>query len=180
MKKLRLCLTCIALALMMIVCSVGASAAYNLGIGGLFEFVLLDGYYCQGSSDITVTEVVHAISEYLGMPTDEVAKYLEFHVVDDKKCIEVYEDDELVEVVYKDESGAICGYATGFNITFENGSVEQVAANISAGLNTGFAIGTSAFNFLMVNPLSSTVIGISFCGVALFIIKRALRVSRRM
>lgn len=56
----------------------------------------------------------------------------------------------------------------------------SVANSISDGVNVGFTLGTEAFNFIMANPLSSTVVGIGFCYVALGIIKRALRVSKRM
>lgn len=65
-------------------------------------------------------------------------------------------------------------------ISAEAATNETVANAITNGVQTGFTLGGEAFNFIMANPLSATVVGIGFCYVALGIIKRALRVSKRM
>ncbi|MBE6889641.1 MAG: hypothetical protein E7485_06470 [Ruminococcaceae bacterium] len=177
MKKVRLCLTCIALALMMIVCSVGASAAL------LFDAVIPDDFvddFFIGEADVTVNEAVYAISEYLGVPTDDVAKSLEFTLEADKKRIMVYEADELVEIVLKDSSGAVCLMAAQYSVVIENGTTKEIITNLSVGMSSGFTMGTKAFNFLVDNSLTSFVIGVGFCSAAFGLIKRALRVSKRM
>lgn len=163
MKKLRLCLTCIALALMMVVCSVGAFAADVMTID------LAKQYFAELSElDISTIEDGFTFTENNGIVTAVMN-------VDTSQLVSFWYDDTGA-VQYDGFFGSSIGDADN-SVSVDKNSV---AANISTGLNTGFTIGTSAFNFLMVNPLSSTVIGIGFCSVALYIIKRALRVSKRM
>ena len=156
-----------------------SSSASALGVGGLFEFVLFDTYEVKGSSDITVTEVVYALSEYFEISTDEIAKLLEFHVDDDKKCIQVYEDDELVEVVYKNDSGEICGYATGFVITYSDDSVKGLTVKVGSVVDWAFGLLSAGFNFISCNDLCIMMLGISFAGAGLGLSNRALCVARK-
>lgn len=103
-------------------CAVALMVVLLLGIflmpltasAGLFADILTDDYTVQGAADITTTEALYAISEYLGVSSDKVAAHLEFAVDTEAKCVKVYENDELVEIVYKNSDGAVCGYVTGF------------------------------------------------------------------
>lgn len=167
---------CVLACLVGVIMPLSASA---LGIGGLFEFVLLDGYSVQGSSDITVTEALFACSEYLGVSEDEAAAHLEFYVDEDKKCIEVYEDDELVEVVYKDESGALRGYASGFSVTFADGTMEDIVTTVSVGVKGVFDMAAEAFLFLTANDLCMFMIAVTFGGVAVAFVGRSFKTARK-
>jgi len=168
---------CVAVSLVGILMPLTASAAYNLGIGGLFEFVLLDTYEVQGSSDITVTEALFACSEYLGVPEDVAAAELEFHVDNDKKCIQVYEDDELVEVVYKNENGELCGYATGFTVNFAVGTMEEIITTVSAGVKGVYTMSAEAFVFLTSNDLCMFMISVTFAGVSIAFVRRSFKTA---
>ncbi len=171
-----LVVACVLACLIGIIMPLTASAA---GIGGLFEFIINDDFIVNGSSDITVTEALFACSEYLGVSEDEAAKHLEFHVDEAAKCVQVYENDDLVEVVYKDGSGTLRGYATGFSVTFASGSMEDIVSTVSVGVKGVFDMAAEAFLFLTSNDICMFMIAVTFGGIAIAFVGRSFKTARK-
>lgn len=171
-----LVVACVLACLVGIFMPLTASAA---GIGGLFEFIINDDFTVNGSADITVTEALFACSEYLGVSEDEAAKYLEFHVDDEAKCVQVYENDDLVEVVYKNANGELCGYANGFTVSFPAASMEGIITNVSVGVKGVFDMAAEAFLFLTSNDLCMFMIAVTFGGIAIAFVGRSFKTARK-
>lgn len=145
----------------------------------LFDSIYTEDYTVQGSADITTTEALYAISEYLGVTTDNAAAHLEFAVDTDAKCVKVYENDELVEVVYKNADGAVCGYVTGFAVTIESGTMADIVGDVAAGVGGVFDMSASGFKFITDNNLCMLMVAISLGGVAFGMIAKSFKVSRK-
>lgn len=173
-----LVVACVLACLIGIIMPLSASAS-NLGIGGLFEFVIFDSYSANGASDITTTEAMFVLSEYLRTTPDVVDYHFDFQVVEDRKVVEVYEDGALVEVIYKDSSGAYKGYSSGFSITIENGTMEDIVTTVSVGVKGVFDMAAEAFLFLTSNDICMFMIAVTFGGIALAFVGRSFKTARK-
>ena len=58
-------------------------------------------------------------------------------------------------------------------------SMEQVVQLIKGGVQGAFDIASSAFDFLISNPLAAFIVGAGFAFTALSLIRKAIRVARR-
>lgn len=58
-------------------------------------------------------------------------------------------------------------------------TVTEVGEVIATGVEQAFSIASSAFDFLMSNPLCSLMVGVGFAYTALSLIKRGIRVAKR-
>lgn len=152
---------------------------------GLFDIIFSDyDYDVNGSAPITTSTAVYALSVYFEQSTDIIAEAFEFKTVPDKQLVEVYENDDLAEVVYINSEGYICGLASGFTVfldtaTLDTATFDGVISTVAAGVGGVFDMSGSAFDFLTSNDLCMFMMSISFAGIAVAFVGRSFKTARK-
>lgn len=158
--------------------------ALTVSANTFFDSVIInDDYDVEGSESITVSEAVYALSVYFNTSSDNVAKAFEFKVVPETKVVEVYEDGELVEVIYTTSDGYYSGIISGVLVlkasTNDVEGLEGVILCLTDGVKGVFSIIAAGFDFITSNALCMFIISISFAGVAFAFVKCGMRTARK-
>lgn len=162
-----------------VVCLVGCVLPVSAS-AGLFDVIFSDSDYdVEGSAPITTSTAVYALSVHFGQSTDTIAKAFEFKTVPDKKLVEVYENDDLAEVVYINSEGYICGLASGFTVLLDTATFDGVISTVATGVGGVFDMSGSAFDFLTSNDLCMFMLSISFAGIAVAFVGRSFKTARK-
>ena len=134
-----------------------------------------------GAAEITEAEAMTAVAKYMSMTLDAVDEAFLFIEVPEDNCVEVYSRDTSVlsEIVYINENGEYCGYASGFVLTFDNGTMTDVVGDVAAGVGGIFDMSASGFKFITDNYLCMLMVAITLGGVAFGMLAKAFKISRK-
>lgn len=182
-KLLSKVVAVVAVIMCVFVMSVSASAGYftDYITGSWF-----DQYTVTTTSSITLDEAKYAMCTYLGITNAKLeASGLQFWAsTDNPYAVEVWEDGNLAEVIYKDDNGYICGLASGFMVLSDDvssghgggdGRVRGIIDNASDLLTV---IGDVAA-FVVSNDLCLLTLGFIFVTRAVVLVRKTIRVTPR-
>lgn len=163
--------------------SVSASAGY---FTDYFTGNWTDKYTLTMTNAITLAEAKNALCTSLGITSAELEDSgLDiYYSLDNSYAVEVWEDDNLAEVIYKDDNGYICGLASGFMVLSDDvssghgggdGRVRGIIDNASDLLTV---IGDVAA-FVVSNDLCLLTLGFIFVTRAVVLVRKTIRVTPR-
>lgn len=136
-----------------------------------------------GSKPITAEEARDAAFQIYGDATgideDNLDGMLCFVVEDDFYRVAVYAveypDEPIDYIMYIDDKQI---YSFVYDMTTTLSTKTLTTVTINEGMDSGFAIMTKTFNFLMTNPLCSLILGLSFTFFSFRLIRCGIRTVR--
>lgn len=177
-KLLSKIVAVVAVVMCICVLSVSASAGFFTDyITGSWT----DQYTVTSTNPITLSEAKYGLCTYLGITNSKLeASGLQTWASNSHPySVEVWEDGNLAEVIYKDDNGYICGLASGFMVlplsddTDGGGRVRGIIDNASDLLTV---IGDVA-SFVVGNDLCLLFLGFVFLSRAVVLVRKTIRVA---
>ncbi|MGN0686489.1 MAG: hypothetical protein ACI4KA_00115 [Oscillospiraceae bacterium] len=181
-----LCVACaVSVAFISLFCScVTVSAKTNPFIPNIldpnFDYDTVVGYI-----PITTEEAMQAAFDIYGKQTglseNDMRGMLYFALERDKNRVAVYSSDytdEVFDFIYYLNDTDI--YSIMFDSVIEVSEDILTIRHINNGVDNGFLIMTKAFNFLIVNPLCSFILGLSFTFAAFRLMRYGIKSVKSM
>lgn len=166
------------------VCLVGCVLPVSASAGFFTDYITgswTDQYTVTTTNTITLSEAKYGLCTYLGITNEQLeASGLQICAsTSNQYAVEVWEDDNLTEVIYKDDNGNICGLASGFTVLLDTATFDGVISTVATGVGGVFDMSGSAFDFLTSNDLCMFMLSISFAGIAVAFVGRSFKTARK-
>lgn len=174
-KLLSKIVAVVAVVMCICVLSVSASAGFFTDyITGSWT----DQYTVTSTNPITLSEAKYGLCTYLGITNSQLeASGLQTWASNSHPySVEVWEDGNLVEVIYKDDNGNICGLASGFSVAGRSGGGGRVRGIIDNASDLLTVIGDVA-SFVVGNDLCLLFLGFVFLSRAVVLVRKTIRVA---
>lgn len=182
-----LCVAC-AVAVAFLTLFASCATAFAANSSGLADWIFTD-ISVKGCKPITISEAQDAAftmySDVFGMDRDEIASLLWFSADTENDVVYVYQqkdgsaDEYVFDIIYYNTAGLICSYGLGYGINPSELS-GQISTTVQAGLASGFAFATKAFEWIISNALASFLLGLSFTFAAFNLLRYGIRTVRRI
>lgn len=173
------------------VCLVGCVLPVSAS-AGYFTDNISEQYTVTTTSSITLSEAKYGLCTYLGITNEQLeASGLQIWAsTSNQYAVEVWEDGNLTEVIYKDDNGNICGLASGFSVLSDDShggggglargdDLDGVISTVATGVGGVFDMSGSAFDFLTSNDLCMFMLSITFAGIAVAFVGRSFKTARK-
>ncbi len=179
-----------------VVCLVGCVLPVSASAGFISDYITgdwTDQYTVTTTNTITLDEAKYGLCTYLGITNAklEASGLQVWASTSNQYAVEVWEDGNLAEVIYKDDNGYICGLTTGFMVLSDDvpsggggglacgDDLDGVITTVSTGVGGVFDMSVSAFDFITSNDLCMLMLSISFAGIAVAFVGRSFKTARK-